>query len=285
MTDAYPTSPAIGELANGRIWDGYRWNCPALLIDAPADGNTYGRMNNTWQRVLPFNGGELQNLLIDYDLQVLGDTDINGALTVGGDITTTAAITSSDLVATNAIWLTPVGANTFGIQMGSNGELLIGYGSGTSMTAGILGLYANGNVTVTGNFQAGGNIETFNSDIAGDLTVEGNGDITGDVTIGGNVTVGGTVTEGSDVRNKQNVMPCDLGLTLVEGLQPRYFTWRRIPGRTEIGFIAQEVREVLPSVIFGDDATGLSISPMGLISVVVNALKELSMRVAALESS
>jgi hypothetical protein len=281
MTDAYPTSPAIGEMANGRIWDGYRWNCPALLIDAPADGNTYGRMNNTWQRVLPFTGGELSDLLIDYDLQVLGNASINGALTVGGDITTTAAITSSDLVATNAIWLTPVGANTFGIQMGSNGELLIGYGSGTSMTAGILGLYANGNVTVTGNFQAGGNIETFNSDIAGDLTVEGNGDITGDVTIGGNVTVGGTVTEGSDARFKENMSDCLIGTNALTLLQPRYFNWRG-SDRRAISLIAQEVRQVIPEAVVGEDRLG--ISPMALIAVLVNAFKQLSVRVATLES-
>ena len=206
-----PTSPNIGDIYDTRIWDGRKWQCPALLIDAPKDGRLWARQNGTWQQAFPFNGGELLALLIDYDLTVMGNATFNGNVEVDGNL-----------------WF-PWGGNSIVFTRGSSGEFLISGGDvlGNPLQ-GIVGFYANGDMEVVGgNFAVGGNITTFNLgtfdrvNIATMLNVGGaggqgggntvltNGGIDlfggaglttngGDVFIQGNLNVTGSITSGSN---------------------------------------------------------------------------------------
>lgn len=61
----FPNTPAIGQTVAGSngafyMWDGVKWEgiaAPTAIGDAPVDGNTYGRRNQTWTQVLPITTG------------------------------------------------------------------------------------------------------------------------------------------------------------------------------------------------------------------------------------
>ena len=53
----------------------------------------------------------------------------------------------------------------------------------------------------------------------------------------------------SDERSKQNIVDYSNGLSQVLGLRPRYFEYKKEPGRKLAGFISQEVQTVMPEAI------------------------------------
>jgi trimeric autotransporter adhesin len=53
----------------------------------------------------------------------------------------------------------------------------------------------------------------------------------------------------SDERLKQNIVDYSNGLSQVLGLRPRYFEYKKEPGRKLAGFISQEVQTVMPEAI------------------------------------
>ena len=114
----------------------------------------------------------------------------------------------------------------------------------------------------------------------------------------GNLIIVGTLTQGSDARGKHDIHDADDGLDIVRHLQPKRFT-RNLPRRPrdyhsppewpteaseELGFVAQDVQDVLPDAVSEDDGQlGITITP--LIAVLVNAVKELADRVEELENA
>jgi hypothetical protein len=98
----------------------------------------------------------------------------------------------------------------------------------------------------------------------------------------------------SDIRLKENVRDLDAGLDTILALKPRRFDWKEGKGkdiRDDMGFIAQEVEDVLPALIGGwkagegepDDLK--SVKAGDLIPVLVKAIQELTARVAQLEGN
>ena len=110
------------------------------------------------------------------------------------------------------------------------------------------------------------------------------------VTDAGRVYGTGAYVDLSDVSQKENIRDLELGLTSILSLKPRRFNWREGVGDgqdNKIGFIAQEVEEVLPDVVndWGDrnaPLKGVAISE--ITPVLVKAIQELSAKVEALEA-
>jgi hypothetical protein len=88
----------------------------------------------------------------------------------------------------------------------------------------------------------------------------------------------------SDLRLKDNVIKIDHSLSKVEQLRGVSYELKSEPGKTRLGLIAQEVKEVFPEVVNLDDDTALySVSYQSLVPVLIEAIKELSDRVKKLE--
>ena len=85
----------------------------------------------------------------------------------------------------------------------------------------------------------------------------------------------------SDKRFKQDIKPINNALSYINKLNPVTYKWNQKdfkeynfnPG-LEIGFIAQEVEKVLPSVIHKDDNGYYSMNYNALIPVLTEAMKE-----------
>jgi hypothetical protein len=103
-----------------------------------------------------------------------------------------------------------------------------------------------------------------------------------------------TISAISDIRLKENVRDLDAGLDTILALKPRRFDWKEGKGKDvkdDMGFIAQEVEEVLPALIGGWKAGEgepedlKSVKAGDLIPVLVKAIQELTARVAQLEGN
>lgn len=109
----------------------------------------------------------------------------------------------------------------------------------------------------------------------------------------GNVNVDGTVTATvmgpSDARLKHNITPLTSGLAAILQLRPVHFAWLdgHDANRAHPGFIAQEVREVLPEVVYeqSNEMGTLALNSAELIPILVAAIQELEARLAALEAA
>ncbi len=80
----------------------------------------------------------------------------------------------------------------------------------------------------------------------------------------------------SDARMKEDVADLDYGLDEVMKLHPVSFTWKNDPAwGKKIGLLAQEVREVLPEIVKGDeDGTSMGIFYSGLVPVLIRAVQQ-----------
>jgi hypothetical protein len=108
-----------------------------------------------------------------------------------------------------------------------------------------------------------------------------------------------SITAISDATLKENVRDLETGLTEVMALRPRRFDWReetQLPDRNVAGFIAQEVEQVLPELVYdykySADATKKSLKMGDILPTLVKAIQEqqaiiqtLTDRITALEQA
>ena len=82
----------------------------------------------------------------------------------------------------------------------------------------------------------------------------------------------------SDSSLKENVKP--LNLENFDLLNPVSFTWKET-GTKDIGFIAQEVQEVLPEAVVEQEYLSISLTP--IVAALVKEVKSLKQKVKELE--
>ena len=91
----------------------------------------------------------------------------------------------------------------------------------------------------------------------------------------------------SDQRDKTNIQDLPLGRDFLKGVKPRKYEWNHrhtsdYHGCESSGFIAQELLELVEQhnaqytgLVYTNDPENYSVSPDGLIPIIVNAFKEL----------
>ena len=80
----------------------------------------------------------------------------------------------------------------------------------------------------------------------------------------------------SDRRLKKNIVPTQYGLESILSLKPVSYIFKNDNDTTHIGFIAQDVENVLPELVNKSDPEKLSLDYNGIIPVLTNAVKELN---------
>ena len=82
----------------------------------------------------------------------------------------------------------------------------------------------------------------------------------------------------SDIRLKKNIEPLKSSLDIINKLNPITYNWKddTMP-KKQIGFIAQEMREIIPELVEEvDENKHLGITTTGLIPFLVKSIQELS---------
>ena len=124
-----------------------------------------------------------------------------------------------------------------------------------------------------------GVLKTING-TAATSTATGALQVTGGAGITGALWVGGSVTSGSDKRIKKDIVNTSYGLK--EVLQLRPVNYKLIASNeNEIGFIAQEVKQIMPTVVSGTEGDlekgeFLGLKYQNLIPVLTKSIQELN---------
>jgi hypothetical protein len=101
------------------------------------------------------------------------------------------------------------------------------------------------------------------------------------INANGSVVARDNITAYSDAKLKTNVRTIDDALSLVENMRGVFFD-RVDNGKAGVGVIAQEMQKILPEVV--EQGETLSVAYGNLVGVLIEAVKELSARVAILEA-
>jgi hypothetical protein len=83
-----------------------------------------------------------------------------------------------------------------------------------------------------------------------------------------------TWTNASDGRQKSNITDIKYGLSAVLDLQPRSYKRIDVEGNF-IGFVAQELKNVIPEVVMGSEETSYGVDYGSLVAVAFKAIQEL----------
>ena len=119
----------------------------------------------------------------------------------------------------------------------------------------------------------------------GGIKAHGASEIDGALNVSGDITAFATLSS-SDSRLKQDIEAINSGKALeqVNNLQGIYFKYREKPETTNVGFIAQEVLDVVPEVVRTGSEGYYSLNYANLTALLVEAVKELSRKIEDLES-
>jgi len=137
----------------------------------------------------------------------------------------------------------------------------------------------------------GGVFYTHNSTAAASSLVISAGHENG-ITLLGTTVASGDFNDTSDENLKENVRDLVGGLSAISELHPVTFDWIQPDhGTDKSGFIAQEVEDVLPNDVVGEDYTvasdgpGKAVNTIGILAHAVKAIQELDARLAILEGA
>lgn len=104
----------------------------------------------------------------------------------------------------------------------------------------------------------------------------------------GNLTMAGDIIAYSDARLKNDVQPIENGLNKINALRGVSYVRNDnedlATGKRSIGVIAQEVREVLPELVLEAADGTLGVNYGNMVAVLIEAVKELTAKVATLEA-
>lgn len=143
------------------------------------------------------------------------------------------------------------------------------------------------------NYVSNGGNKTYHHDVSANTTkffsggsttqIELDGD-TGNAIFSGDVTTNGSA---SDRRLKENIVPLEKGLEVVNQIKTYEFNYKNGPQDTHPGVIAQEIEELVPEVVYNiemEDDTYKAVRYPQLVPLLINAIKELSEKVNVLEN-
>lgn len=273
-------------------------------------GTEYMRMSENGNVAIgaqAFDGTNPEKLLVQAGTTtsfnvISGKGSIDNYLQLNIQNQSNTANASSDVVATAAN-----GSETTNfIDMGINS------GAYTNVAAPILGgvntayLYATGKDFAIGNGTAAKNLIFFTNGFATTdekMRITSNGNVgIGETSPTDKLSVAGVVapnadntyslgkstlrwsavyaTNGtiqtSDIRMKENIHPLTYGLREVLQMRPVSYSWKQNPETgLKIGLIAQEVRQLVPEVVVGDEKKeNLGMNYAELVPVLINAIQE-----------
>jgi hypothetical protein len=168
-------------------------------------------------------------------------------------------------------------------------------GTGVAITRGYAAMvYSTGTSVITGNilFANSDRLSIAGGTMIGNLALPSNGlnvgtgqlQVTGgNVTASGNITATGNVTAYSDQRLKDDIRTITDALSIVNQLRGVSYI-NKSTKEAGIGVVAQEVQNILPAVVHADAEGLLHVAYGNIVGLLINAIKELSVRVERLEA-
>jgi len=230
------------------------------------------------------------------------------------------AVGTSALTVNTGGYNTALGHQTLSSNTTGNNNTCVGHNAGAAITTGtyntFVGLvgsggFTTGNRTVLIGAFATPSAAAVEGEIvinSGNATTTGIG--TGTALIAPHDGTGnnGAVYQGnnssafattSDERIKKNIVNNNIGLDIINQIQVRNFEYRNVEEITDfenpdaavikkegvqLGVIAQEIQKILPDIVKTESTGVKTVNPDNLTWYLVNAIKELSTKITALEA-
>ena len=169
------------------------------------------------------------------------------------------------------------------------------YSSNTSpVYGGTMGLATSTNAYLQGSAVGDLCILTRGSYSSGIILFGSGSTINASISTAGTITArGDMIAYGtpSDISFKTNIVPIQGSLDIIQKLEPVSFTWKEDTEsnkltniKDDLGFIAQQVQEVLPELVRENDNGTLSLRERGIIPLLVGAIKELKAEIDILKN-
>jgi hypothetical protein len=118
----------------------------------------------------------------------------------------------------------------------------------------------------------------------GELGV-GSGPLGNKLSVGGDIYATGNITAFSDIRVKENICTIDKALDKVTNLRGVYYTRKDLEDKSrQLGFIAQEVNEIIPEAVKINTAGDYSVNYGIVTALLVEAIKDLKNEIDVLKS-
>lgn len=210
----------------------------------------------------------------------------------GGGITKFQDLNSTTFA---QVSITNAGAWSFIPQSASSALTIYGYNGSPYSVSGAEGLVVGANLSSTTYF----GILVVNGRGGGQAANDWYLRFTDSVTQRGGIQVSNATTVAfiatSDARLKTDVEDFSGAIDMMRAIKPRHFTWIE-NGERDMGFLAQELKNIYPSAVAGDPEGDVTKNPMGVdygkitpllaaaIKDLINANDALTARVAALEA-
>jgi hypothetical protein len=99
---------------------------------------------------------------------------------------------------------------------------------------------------------------------------------------GATLSPGGAWTNGSDSTKKFNIEKIEYGLVEILKLRPVNYKWK-VTGQKDFGFLAQEVKSILPEIVFGEEGQ-MTVSYGQITAVLTKAVQEQQKEIEDLQS-
>ena len=203
----------------------------------------------------------------------------SAGLSVTGSISATGAV-SSGSVSTGAISSSSVSTGAVSSSSVSTGAITAtGAMSSASVSTGAMSStsVSTGAITATGTMSSA-SVSTGAITATGTLA-------SGNITVTGTVVASGNITAFSDSRVKEDVELIDNALDKVKQVRGVTFTRNDVEDTEtrHAGVIAQELQAVLPEAVYPTQSGMLSVDYGNTIGLLVEAIKELTAKVEALE--
>jgi hypothetical protein len=238
-----------------------------LLVNAPATGNTdyqnviVGKGNtNSYAQLNIQNNGNGSSTSSDVVATANNGSETNNYIDMGingGGNTSTGVIGGS-----NIAYLYSTGSD-FAIGNGANSKDLVFFTTSASTYTERMRL------TSAGNLLPGAN-NAYNL---------------GSSTLRWATIYSQNVLNTSDARLKTNIRNLNYGLSAILKMNSVQYNWKDGINRdTQIGFLAQDLRKIIPEVVVGNEAKeNLAVNYIELIPVMVNAIKEQQQQIEELK--
>jgi hypothetical protein len=166
-------------------------------------------------------------------------------------------------------------ARIYNPNAGSSTSAGITFGNNTNVSGASITLNSS-----TNTVNAGGNSLNIFNGLTAPIRMRAGG--SGGVDLASTATSWAAV---SDERFKKNIQPLNYGLAEITALNPIRFDYTEDASESSarIGFTAQSVQPLVPEAVAGSLETQLTLSTTELIPALVGAIKELNVKVEALE--
>jgi hypothetical protein len=90
---------------------------------------------------------------------------------------------------------------------------------------------------------------------------------------GATLTLAGVWTNASDRTKKKNIQPINYGLETILKLNPVQYNWKSEDNLHDIGFIAQEVKNLVPEIVYGEEGE-MTLSYGQITAILVKAIQQ-----------